>query len=239
MSRPRLHIDDQLGTDRELLLDGPRAHYLTHVLRLRRGADVHVFNVRDGEFRARLHGIERHGAQLRVAEPLRPPAAEPGPSLAFAPIKRNRLEWLVEKATELGVARFCPVITERTVVKLDRPERLQAIVTEAAEQCGRLTVPAIDQTLRLGSWLVARPPGRPLLLLDETGGGRPLMAALPPDADCDILLGPEGGFAPGEITSAASLPDVRRVDLGPLILRSETAAIMALAAWRVISAARA
>ena len=236
MTQPRLHLDLELTDAAEIRLTGPRAHYLAHVLRLRPGAPIRLFNGRDGEFSARLEALGRHEVRLRMGGRLEAPRAEPGPTLAFAPIRRNRLDWLVEKAVELGVATLVPVLTERTVVKLDKLERLEAIVTEAAEQCGRMTVPGLQPARGLGAWLTARELARPLLLLDETGGGRPLLDALPADGDCEILVGPEGGFSPAELRLARALPGVVAADLGPLVMRAETAALAALAGWRLKTA---
>jgi 16S rRNA (uracil1498-N3)-methyltransferase len=235
MTPPRLHLDVDLDGADAVRLTGPRAHYLVHVLRLRPGAEVRLFNGRQGEFAARVDSVARHEARLRLGPRQRPALPEPGPTLVFAPIRRNRLDWLVEKAVELGAAALIPVLTERTVVKLDHVERLTAIVVEAAEQCGRLTVPRLDPPLPFTTWLAAA-AARPLLLLDESGGGRPLLELLPATGDCAILVGPEGGFTPAERRIACSLPGVAAADLGPLILRAETAALAALAAWRLKAA---
>lgn len=233
---PRLHLPARLEAGAALRLDAARAHYLTHVLRLRAGAPLRVFNAEDGEWRAVLAAVGKRDATLEVGERLRTPAPEPGPVLHLAPIRRSRLDWLVEKAVELGAGGLVPLLTERTVVRLENPERLRAIVVEAAEQCERLTVPELAAPRPFGAWLAAREAGRPLLFADEAGGGRPLAEALAETGTPDLLVGPEGGFAPQERVLLHAAPGVRPVTLGPRILRAETAALAMLAAWLAASA---
>lgn len=236
MTLPRLFVPERLEAGGQVRLDPARAHYLGHVLRLKVGARLRLFNADDGEWEAKLGASGRQGATASMGSRVREPAAEPGPALHFAPIRRSRLDWMVEKAAELGVARLVPVLTERTVVRLENPTRLRALAVEAAEQCGRLSVPGLADPAPLGAWLATRPAegGPPLLLADEAGG-EPVGAALadigtgrPPD----LLVGPEGGWAPRERALLLSRPGVRAVALGPLVLRAETAALAMLAAWR-------
>src|SRR3954451_3673596 len=154
MSPPRLHVAEHLAAGQLVPLEGDRAHYLRTVLRLRDGAEVRVFNASAGEWSGRLAAVGRHKVEIRVERRLRPSLPEPGATLAFAPIRRNRLDWLIEKAVELGVARLVPVLTERGVVRPDNAQRrLVAIAVEAAEQCERLTVPAIETPRPLEEWL--------------------------------------------------------------------------------------
>jgi 16S rRNA (uracil1498-N3)-methyltransferase len=231
----RLHIEGPLAADVELRLAGPRAHYLQHVLRLRPGAQVRVFNGEAGEWSAELIGTGRHEARLALVAPLRPPEPEPGPTLHFVPIRRNRLDWLVEKATELGVARLVPLLSERAVARLDNAERLRAIAVEAAEQCGRLSVPAIAAPRPLAAWLASREPV-PLLLADTAGDGQPIAHTLDEiGPEPHLLIGPEGGLAPEERMRLLATPAVRPVSLGCRILRAETAALVALAACAIRS----
>lgn len=231
---PRLHLAERLATGATLRLVGDRAHYLRTVLRLRQGQPARLFNAEAGEWQARLVAIGRHEVELVVEERLRPPEFEPGPALVFAPIRRNRLDWLVEKAVELGAARLVPVLTERTVVKLDGAERLATIAREASEQCGRLTVPPAEPPRPLEAWLRARDPAVPLLLADERGGGEPLLAATALRPQVEFLVGPEGGFADEERDRLLASPAVVPVTLGPRILRAETAALYALACWQAL-----
>ncbi len=229
---PRLHVEaPSLRRGATVSLDAARTHYLVRVLRLAPGAEVRPFNAVEGEWRARLTEVGRRSAVLTVEERRRPPRPEPGPALWFAPPKRLRLEWLVEKAVELGVGRLLPVLTERTVAVPRRPERLLAIAVEAAEQCGRLSVPEIAPPRPLVAVLAEEAP--PVLLFaDETGGGRPLPEALREAPAAALLVGPEGGFAPAEKAALLARTEVRAVSLGSTILRSETAALYMLSCWR-------
>ncbi len=235
---PRLHLEDPpLRAAVTVSLDAARSHYLSRVLRLAAGDAVALFNAEDGEWRARVVALDRRGVRLAVEDRLRPPCAEPGPSLWFAPPRRTRLEWLVEKAVELGVGGFRPVITERTVARLQRPERLRAIAVEAAEQCGRLTVPEFAPTRPLARALVEEAPAA-LLFADEAGDGRPLLKALDGEGpEPAFLVGPEGGFTPAERAMLRARTTVRPVSLGPRILRSETAALYMLACWGAVRGA--
>jgi 16S rRNA (uracil1498-N3)-methyltransferase len=236
MTVPRLHCPGELTAGQALELAGERAHYLRHVLRLREGDGLHLFNAAAGEWRAEIARLAKHGLLLRIVARTREPVPEPGPTLVFAPIKRSRLEWLVEKAVELGVARLVPVITRRTVARPERSDRLEAIAVEAAEQCERLSVPLIEPPRPLADWLVARAAAVPLLFADERGEGTPLMAAWRRHPEGELLVGPEGGFAPDERQRLLGLPGVVPVSLGPRILRAETAALYALVAWQLARA---
>lgn len=239
MSAPRLHLEQQLAEEVTVSVEGDRAHYLRNVLRLREGNEVRGFNARDGEWRARIATVARHRVELRLEQCLRPPVAEPGPVLAFAPIRRNRLDWLVEKAVELGVAGLVPVLTARTVVRPEGSERLAAIVVEAAEQCERLTVPALSDPRTLDAWLGTRDTARTLVFADESAPSGSLLAACRDGAVVDILIGPEGGFTEAERAQVLQVPGLARVSLGPLILRAETAALAALAGCRLAQEGRA
>lgn len=222
-SLPRLFVDQPLADGHAVLLEGKPAHYLANVLRLGEGAEVLLFDGETGEWRAVIEAAHKKRLVLRAAEQTRPPEILPDLTLAFAPVKRAPLEWLIEKATELGVARLQPVITHRTVVERLNPDRLTAIAIEAAEQCGRTRLPLLLSPVKLDAFLAA-PPGR-ILFADETGGAPLVTAALPGPAT--ILTGPEGGFTPEErdrILAAGATG----VGLGPRILRAETAALAAV-----------
>jgi 16S rRNA (uracil1498-N3)-methyltransferase len=230
---PRIHVEAPLGAGASVELEGPRAHYVAHVLRSRVGREVRLFNLRDGEWRCRIGGVARHRVSLEVTELLRAPVDEAGPTLVFAPIRQNRLDWLVEKAVELGVGRFAPVLTRHTVVRLGKLDRLRAIAVEAAEQSGRMGVPCMEPSRPLEDWLACRDPALPLLFADERGGGQPaLRAAARCGAGPSLLVGPEGGFALEEREAIRGAPGTVPVDLGPLVLRAETAALMLLAVSR-------
>lgn len=226
MTIPRLFVDGGLAPGARISLEPARVSYLLTVLRRRAGDPVLLFNCADGEWMARLAVARRREVVLEVGERTRAPAAEAGTTLALAPIRRSRLDWVVEKAVELGVGRIEPVLTERGVVKLDNPGRLRAIAVEAAEQCGRLSVPVIEPPVLLHVWLDRLGTGACVLLADEARDGVPLHAA--PEAAA-LLIGPEGGFSPAERSMLRDDPAVVPIRLGPLILRAETAALVALA----------
>jgi len=233
----RLFVGEALAADAEILLDSDRAHYLRNVLRLQPGDAVGLFNGRDGEWRARIASFGRRDARLAVTTRSRAQSATPDIWLAFAPIKRQRVDWLVEKATELGVSRMIPVLTRRTIVTRVNLDRLRAHAIEAAEQTERLDVPVVDDAVTVEKLLRDWPRGRRLLLCAEAGAARPLADvlaefprnAVPPMA---VMTGPEGGYAPEELDALVSLPFVTPVGLGPRILRADTAAIAALACWQ-------
>lgn len=234
---PRLHHAAPLAAGTRVPLDSGRVHQLHHVLRLAPGAAVRLFNAASGEWRATLVRLERRGGEALVEELVRPAAAEPGPHLAIAPIRASRLDWLIEKAVELGVSALDLVLTRRTVVKPERIDRLQAIAVEAAEQCGRLSVPQLSSPSPLGVWLEALPRGLPLLVADEAGG-EPAGRALADAPEAVLLVGPEGGFAAEERARLLARPATRPIALGPRILRSETAALWLLAARSALAQER-
>lgn len=222
----RLFVDVPLEEGRSVLLEGKPAHYLATVLRLAEGAELLLFDGRSGEWLAKIEGVAKKRLVLAVKEPTREPEALPPLTLAFAPVKRAPLEWLVEKATEIGVATLQPVITQRTVVERLNLERLTAIAIEAAEQCGRTRLPVLSESIRLDALLAAQ-AGR-LLFADETGGV-PLLSAVSAEPTV-LLIGPEGGFTPEErerILAAGATG----VGLGPRILRAETAALAAVSLY--------
>lgn len=236
MSRPlpRLYVTSALDRGGKIDLDARAAHYLNHVLRLGAGEAVALFNGRDGEWRAEVLDARKMRCRVAVIAQVRPQAAETGPILLFAPLKKARIDFVVEKATELGVAELHPVITERTNSERVNVERLSAIAVEAAEQCGRLTVPAVLEPEQLDRCIAAWPGDRRLVMLDESGSGKPigevvrLCASAPPA----MLVGPEGGFTVGEAELLRARPFVLAAGLGPRILRAETAALAALAVWQ-------
>lgn len=232
----RLFVDAALAADAEVAVSGKPAHYLMHVMRLGVGDALRLFNGRDGEWRARLVASGRAGCRLRLDVPLREQRPEPGPWLAFAPLKKDAQDTLIAQATELGVARLLPVLTRFTGVDRLNSERLRAQAIEAAEQCGRLTVPAIADACPLPALLAQWPPARPLLFADERGNGRPVAAAVRPGPRPapGLLIGPEGGFSEEEGRDLIACPFVTAIDLGPRILRAGTAAVAALACWQAL-----
>jgi 16S rRNA (uracil1498-N3)-methyltransferase len=236
---PRLHLIAGLAAGCEIELEPARAHYLRSVLRLGPGAAVAVFNAEDGEWLCRIAGIGKNGARLTAERRLRSPepGGEPDLWLLFAPIKRARLDWLVEKATELGVAALLPVWTARTQVERVNLDRLRAHAVEAAEQSERLSVPDLRAPERLGRLLATWPGARRLVVCDESGAGEPISdaAARLSPGPVALLVGPEGGFDETELDAIGKLSFVTRVGLGPRVLRGETAALAAVAVFQAIA----
>ncbi|MDP6346124.1 MAG: 16S rRNA (uracil(1498)-N(3))-methyltransferase [Alphaproteobacteria bacterium] len=231
----RLYVELDLDAGGVLGLPANQAHYLRSVMRARPGQEVALFNGRDGEWRARIDGIGKGWVSLEVAERLRPQATAPDIWLLFAPIKRGRIDYLVQKATELGVGVLQPVSTKRTVVERINLVRLAATAAEAAEQCQRLSVPELRSVQPLDRLVDRWPVERRLLFCDEAGAPPPVQA-LPADlaGPWAILIGPEGGFDENERRWLRGLPFVVPVSLGPRVLRSETAAVAALALWQAL-----
>jgi 16S rRNA (uracil1498-N3)-methyltransferase len=223
-SLPRLFVDEALAAGRNVTVDG---NYLAAVLRLGPGDRVKLFDDRTGEWLAEIVEAGRKRVGLAVGERLREREQVPDLWLLFAPIKRGRIDWLVEKATELGVARLLPVITRRTVVDRLNLERLRAHAVEAAEQCERTALPELAEPRKLEAALRAWPAERLLYFADE-GGGAAFRPAAGPAA---ILIGPEGGFTDEERAAIRALPQARPVSLGPRILRADTAALAAVSLW--------
>jgi 16S rRNA (uracil1498-N3)-methyltransferase len=237
--RIRLHVEGPLGQDGRVTLGEAATHYLVRVMRAELGTDVALFNGRDGEWRARLVAATRRSAILEIVALLRPQRAEPDLWLVFAPIKRARLDFLAEKATELGVSELRPVRTARTVVDRVNQERLAANAREAAEQTERLSVPVCHPLVGLADLIAAWPAGRRLLFCDESGAGAPIAAALDAaraNRACPwaVLTGPEGGFTPAEAEALRAVPGALGVGLGPRLLRADTAALAALACWQSV-----
>lgn len=231
----RLFVTDGLAAGAWLRLARGHAHYLAHVLRLAPGAAVALFNGRDGEWRGRIESLAKGAAAVAVEKRLREQRPDPDIWLVFAPVKRGPLDFLVQKATELGVSALVPAITRRTIVERVRRERMEANAIEAAEQCERLTVPEIRDAAPLSRILDDWPEGRRIMLCAETGAAEPIYDVLRQTGHagpCAILAGPEGGFEQTELDGLRKLPFVTAVGLGPRILRADTAALAALACWQ-------
>lgn len=230
----RLYVEDDLANGDTVGLEAAQAHYLHNVMRLGRDDEIAVFNGRDGEWRARIDGIGRGWCSLSVAEQTASQSTPPDLWLVFAPVKRARLDFVAAKATELGIAALWPVFTRHTAVSRVNTDRLRANAIEAAEQCGRMDVPQIIAPVALSDALSDWPTDRKVLLADETGGGVPIAEGLAAvsGGPWAVLVGPEGGFARDELDALAKLPFVTAVGLGPRTLRSETAALAALACWQ-------
>ena len=233
----RLFIEGDLADGAAIECSRDQAHYLVHVLRLAPGAPVALFNGRDGEWLAHIDAAGKKSAILAVDSQLRPQAPEPDLWLVFAPVKRAPLDFLVQKATELGVSALMPAITRRTVVERVKRERMAANAIEAAEQCERLTVPRIENARPLSQILESWPAERRILLCAEAGEAAPIHDFLResgPGGPWAVLTGPEGGFDQMELDLLNKFPNVNAVGLGPRILRADTAALAALACWQAV-----
>ena len=235
--RARLFVNDPLAAGVSIGLKPAQAHYLRHVLRLKAGDGIALFNGSDGEWSAAIAGFGKGWASVDVLDALGPQVVEPDLWLLFAPIKHGRIDYLAQKATELGVSVLQPVITARTNVARVNTERLKANAVEAAQQTGRVSVPEVRPTVSLEAVLENWPADRRLMFCDESGSGRPVAEMLssegaPANVPWAVLIGPEGGFAAGELDALGKLPFVRPVSLGPRLLRADTAAVAALACWQ-------
>ena len=228
-STPRLFIDQPLEAGLSLTLDGAHANYLANVMRLKHDDPVRLFDDRTGEWLATVSDVAKRTITLGLLAKLAEREAVPDLWLLFAPIKKGRIDWLIEKATELGVARLQPVITRRTIVDRLNLDRLRAHMIEAAEQCDRTALPVMNEPVKLESLLREWDAGRALIFADEAGGA-PLthVARRGPAA---ILIGPEGGFTDEERESIGKVAGACPVSLGPRILRADTAAAAAIAVW--------
>ncbi len=237
-STPRLFVAETLCAGASLTIDGNAAHYLRNVMRIAEGAPLCLFDDVSGEWLARCALSGKRSVVATLTHKLRDREAVPDLWLCFAPIKKAPLDWLVEKATELGAARLVPVITERTIVDRVNLERLRAITIEAAEQCGRTALPELVAPVRLPALLADWPTGRSLLFADEAGGDPAAGAMAAAPAPAALLTGPEGGFTDRERALVLAHAATRRFSLGPRILRAETAALAATAIWMANSPAR-
>jgi 16S rRNA (uracil1498-N3)-methyltransferase len=230
-SLPRLFVDTELGEDEEIVIDSAQANYLVRVLRLKAGAQVKLFDDRTGEWLAELAHIGKRDAVLRVEGHLREREEAPDLWLCFAPIKKGRIDWLAEKACELGVRKLVPVKTQHTVVDKTKPGRLRAHLIEAAEQCERTALPELVEMLSLDALLKDWPNDRTLFYAAERGGGSFAEALAKNDGPGAILIGPEGGFTEKEDEAIRAMPKTAPVSLGPRILRADTAAVAAISLW--------
>ncbi len=219
-------------------LGGQEAHYISNVMRLRAGEALALFNGRDGEWLAAVVTCSKKEVTLKVDQNTREQTSEPDLWLAFAPIKRTRIDYMAQKATELGVSKLVPVKTMRTVVTRVKTERLAANAREAAEQCERLTIPDVVDMAKLDTVLANWPGERWLLFCDEEKGDPLVLEALravsqkPAKSPWGILIGPEGGFTSKERELIRSYSYCIPASLGPRVLRADTAALAALSLWQ-------
>ncbi len=234
-SAPRLYVDAELSEGAEIRLDGNHAHYLLKVMRIQQGQPVKFFDNRTGEYLAHVTMLGKRDLILLVDGKTRERDIVPDLWLITAPIKKDRYNWIAEKATELGIAKMIPVQTERTQNVQIKPDKLRAHMIEAAEQCERTGLPMLDGLITLDALLQNWPADRHLFFADEriheSGEGSFRKALMANDGPAAILIGPEGGFSDSENAAIRALPQSVPVSLGPRILRAETAAIAAISLW--------
>jgi 16S rRNA (uracil1498-N3)-methyltransferase len=230
-SMPRLFVRTALANGVAVELDAKQAHYLGNVMRLGAGEHVLLFDGASGEWIARIVEAGKKRMTLVAEDRTHEQESVPDLWLAFAPVKRAQTDWLVEKATELGIARLLPVTTQRTIVERVKLGRLEAIAIEASEQCNRTSVPSIDEPQSLAAFLKGQ-SGRTLYFADEAGG-EPAARAFEP-GPATILTGPEGGFTDEERSAIRAAANAVAISLGPRILRAETAALAAVTAYMAL-----
>ena len=230
-SAPRLFVEDELGAGRTFALDGPHAHYLGKVMRVREGDAVILCDDVTGEWAARVGEVEKRRVDVTVVEKLRDREEVPDLWLCPALLKRDRFDVVLEKATELGAARIQPVITRRCVADKLNMDRAGTITVEAAEQCARTALPELAEPVKLSALLEDWPAERRLFFADEEGGMPAAGAFRYNSGPVGILIGPEGGFDSAEREAVRNHSSSTAISLGPRILRGETAAIAALSVW--------
>lgn len=230
-SAPRLYVEAELGAGVTVAIDGNAAHYLLSVMRIADGDAVLLFDGRSGEWAARAGGIRKRDLVLTCEMQTKPLEVVPDFWLCAAPIKKGRIDLVVEKACELGVAHILPVLTRRAVVDKLNADRLIAQMVEAAEQCGRTAVPTLGEMVALPKLLDGWSAGRALFFADEQGGVPMVEAFAAHPGPAALLVGPEGGFTNEEREAIRACPSAVAITLGPRILRAETAAISATACW--------
>lgn len=232
-SLTRLFIDQSLSDGLSLTIDGGQAHYLSAVMRLKEGDGIALFDDRTGEWRAEIEQVGKRALSVRIVSRIGEREAVPDLWLLAAPIKKGRIDWVAEKACELGVARLRPVITQRTIVDRLNLDRLRAHMIEAAEQCERTALPILDEPVKLATLLRDWPQDRALLFADEEGGV-PMGQAVQP-GPAAILVGPEGGFTAEERAAIKAIPQTVGISLGPRILRADTAMAAAVSLWMALA----
>ena len=228
-SLTRLFVETPLADGVTLEIQGGQAHYLSGVMRLKAGDHIALFDDVSGEWRVEIEDVAKRSVRVRIDRKTREREDVPDLWLLAAPIKKGRIDWMAEKACELGVARFRPVITQRTIVDKPKLDRLRAHMIEAAEQCERTALPVLDEPVKLAALLRDWPADRALIFADEEGGV-PMARAVKPGAAA-ILIGPEGGFTPEERAAIRAVPQAVGVSLGPRVLRADTAMAAAVSLW--------
>lgn len=233
-SAPRLFVPDALAEGGAVSIEGAQAHYLARVMRVTEGDAVILCDDATGEWAARVVATGKREVGLQVERLLRPREPVPDFTLCAALLKKDRFDWVLEKATELGVARIQPVLTRRCVADKLNLERARSIIVEAAEQCARTALPELTEPVKLDSLLKGWNSERTLFFADENGGEPAASTFAAHPGPAALLIGPEGGFDEAERTAIRALPQSQAITLGPRILRAETAALVATAVWMAL-----
>ncbi|MEM7779701.1 MAG: 16S rRNA (uracil(1498)-N(3))-methyltransferase [Pseudomonadota bacterium] len=234
-SAPRLFVDEQLAADQTVVLDGQQAHYLSKVMRMQTGDAVILCDDRTGEWVTQVIEADKRRVKLKVKEHQCAREEVPDFWLCAALLKKDRFDLVIEKATELGVAKLQPVLTRRCVADKLNLARVRNLTIEAAEQCARTALPALGEVTKLEALLRDWPEDRVLFFADEEGGAPAASTFAAHPGACALLIGPEGGFDDAERAAIRAHPQARPITLGPRILRGETAAIAALSVWMALS----
>lgn len=234
-SAPRLFVSEPLSAGASVVIEGNQAHYLGKVMRVSEGDAVVLCDNVTGEWLATVASVGKREVTLSVMRLMREREDVPDFTLCAALLKKDRFDMVLEKATELGVAQIQPVLTRRCVADKLNIERARAVVTEAAEQCARTALPEVAEPVKLEALLRGWPDNRTLFFADENGGEPAAKAFAANPGPSALLVGPEGGFDDTERAAVRALPRARAISLGPRILRSETAAIAALAVWMAVA----
>ncbi|HEU0118450.1 MAG TPA: 16S rRNA (uracil(1498)-N(3))-methyltransferase [Alphaproteobacteria bacterium] len=235
----RLFVNAQLGAGQALTISGDQAHYLQHVIRLKPGETIRLFNGQDGEWAGSIGTLGKRETVIHIQQQTRPQSPQPDIQLCCAPIKKAHFEYMIEKATELGVSSIRPLLTSRTQIRDVNIERCTSIATEAAEQSDRLSVPRIEKPITLNDLAASFPAGQQLVVCAEVGEATAVRDAfqshsLKTVSAVTIVTGPEGGFAADELEKLRKISNGIFIRLGPRILRADTAAIAALSCWQAI-----
>jgi 16S rRNA (uracil1498-N3)-methyltransferase len=234
-SAPRLFVPGPLSLGARLSIEGGQAHYLSRVMRAASGDAVVLCDDATGEWAARVIEAGKREVLVELEALLRPREQVPDFTLCAALLKKDRFDLVLEKATELGIARIQPMLTRRCVADRLNIERARALVTEAAEQCARTALPDLAEPVKLEALLRDWPQDRALFFADENGGEPAAAAFAASPGPAALLVGPEGGFDDGERAAIRAMPQARPISLGPRILRGETAAIAAMAVWMAVA----
>lgn len=233
-SRTRLFINEGFIAGTEFLVDGNQGHYLVNVLRVKIGEIVTLFNGDQGEWCAEIIKVKKGKAFLKILEQVSEQTYDPDLWYLFAPVKKARVDYMIQKATELGVSYIRPVMTQHTNLDRIKDEKIIANMVEAAEQCGRMTVPKLDVMTSLEDMLGGWPEDRGLIFCDEAGDAKSFSDLEKSYEKWAVLIGPEGGFSSEERELIRNHPNSQAVTLGPRILRADTAAVAALSLWQSI-----